>query len=192
MFTCIFREFGMTLPHRERIIEYGIIPCLKLFVLLSSGKEMSFSRKNFLKKLAALLIHARFDRRATAVTEAIIESMCSSVGLDVAPGHQGLFRCVAERLGDQIRRHLAELVTEICGDFANRSPPDRTWSNLRECKTATGHANVGGMELSVHRLQGQPPNSCAGAGVHESAPIRSEFQSSGPGTLTICLGEVHI
>jgi hypothetical protein len=78
------------------------------------------------------------------------------------------------------------------GEFSHeQQPPDRTWSNLGHCKTPTGHANVGGMELSVHRLQVQSPISCAGAGVHGSAPIRSECQSSGPGTLTICLGEVY-
>jgi hypothetical protein len=54
---------------------------------------------------------------------------------------------------------LTELVTEICGDFANRSPLGRS------------------------RVQG--------AGVHGSAPVRSECQSSGPGTLTIRLGEVR-
>jgi hypothetical protein len=53
------------------------------------------------------------------IAEAIIEKMCSSAGLDVAPGHQGLFRFVAERLGAQIRPHLNELVTQICGDFAD-------------------------------------------------------------------------
>jgi hypothetical protein len=54
-----------------------------------------------------------------AVAEAIIEKMCSSASLDVAPGHQGLFRFIAERLGDQIRPHLAELVTETCENFGD-------------------------------------------------------------------------
>jgi hypothetical protein len=53
------------------------------------------------------------------IAEAIIERMCSSAGVDVAPNQEGLFVFVAQRLADQIRPQLANLVTDICRDCAD-------------------------------------------------------------------------